>query len=71
MGAAAIGPRCLAPDEVRGAVMGAAAIELRNCVVRKDYTVSYAAMTVYDGMTLSSFPVVEPMVVGVWLVFGN
>ena len=46
--------------------MGAAAIELRNCVVRKDYTVSYAAMTVYDGMTLSSFPVVEPMVVGVW-----
>ena len=51
--------------------MGAAAIELRNCVVRKDYTVSYAAMTVYDGMTLSSFPVVEPMVVGVWLVFGN
>ena len=52
VGAAAIGPRCLAPDEVRGAVMGAAAIELRNCVVRKDYTVSYAAMTVYDGMTL-------------------
>ena len=46
--------------------MGAAAIELRNCVVRKPYTVSYAAMTVYDGMTLSSFPVVEPMVVGVW-----
>ena len=48
--------------------MGAAAIELRNCVVRKDYTVSYAAMTVYDGMTLSSFPVVEPMVLGVWYV---